>query len=566
MPGRIPDRFIDELLARVDVVDVIGSRLPLKRAGKEFQSRCPFHDERSASFTVSPNKQFYHCFGCGAHGTAIRFVMDYDGLEFVDAVESLAQHVGLKVPYEGGIRRDDGLDKVYEALADCSAFFRQQLQSSKTARDYLDRRGVSEALRETYSLGFAPEESDAFMRALAKDPERRKALQLGGMFSAGDRGDYAKFRNRVMFPISDRRGRPIAFGGRVMEKSEPKYLNSPETPLFHKGRELYGLYQAKQAVNKLKQLIVVEGYMDVIALAQYGVTEAVATLGTATSREHAELLFRNAEDVVFCFDGDRAGRAAAWRALQAVMPRMTDGRSAQFLFLPDGEDPDTLVRREGESGFRERIKSSMSLSEYFFTELSVDINLTNLEGRARLAEKANPLIAQIPESAFRDLMQAALRERTGAPARVSAPVAPKRKIHRPSAVTPSLVRTAIAHLIRDPRLAQRVEPPYVFAGLQRNGVDLLLQMLDIARAKPGITTGIFLENFSGHEQETSLSKLAATEIPGDEIIWRAEFDAAIAGLVEQTRKARIAQLIEKQVAGALDENDKNDLRQLLTAR
>ncbi len=416
--ARIPDAFIDDLLARTDIVEVISTRVPLKRQGKEYSARCPFHDERSASFTVSPTKQFYHCFGCGAHGTAISFLMNYDRLEFLDAVDELAKRAGMEVPRDtqqrSAAEQDDSRD-LYAALDAAARFFQKHLEGSAKAAEYLDGRGVDAKTRARFSIGYAPEGYSALKDALGTDERRMKLLDRAGLFSKNDRGHvYDKFRDRVMFPIFDRRGRVIAFGGRVLQKDDgPKYLNSPETALFHKGRELYGLWQVRQAHQKIERLIVVEGYMDVVSLFQYGVTEAVATLGTATTPEHAELLFRNAPDVYFCFDGDNAGRKAGWRALESVLPRMKDGRQAYFLFLPDGEDPDTIVRKEGRDGFDQRLKQATPLSQFFFDEMSREINLHTLDGRARLAERARPMLAQIPDGAFGDLMRQQLSRMTG---------------------------------------------------------------------------------------------------------------------------------------------------------
>ena len=327
--SRIPDAFIDDLIARTDIVEVVNARVPLKRQGREYAACCPFHDERSPSFTVSPVKQFYHCFGCGAHGTAIGFLMEYDRLEFLDAIEELARIAGMEVPRETRQNNRDGdIDAMFGALESARNFYRRELAASATARAYLDNRGMDEAVREQFGIGYAPEGFSALKDRLGTDERRLRLLEKTGMLSRNDRGHvYDKFRDRVMFPIADRRGRTIAFGGRVMGKDDgPKYLNSPETPLFHKGRELYGLWQARQANRELTRLIVVEGYMDVIALFQHGITQAVATLGTATTPDHAELLFRSAPDVYFCFDGDAAGRRAAVKAMESVLPRMRDGR------------------------------------------------------------------------------------------------------------------------------------------------------------------------------------------------------------------------------------------------
>src|SRR5690606_37363070 len=411
--ARLSDAFIDDLLARTDIVEVIHARVPLKRQGKEYSARCPFHDERSPSFTVSPTKQFYHCFGCGAHGTAISFLMNYDRLEFLDAVDELARRAGIEVPRETRQRNENSdARELFGALEAAAQFFRRHLAGSDKARAYLDGRGVDEATRERFAIGYAPDGFSALRDALGTDARRMNLLERAGLFSKNDRGNvYDKFRDRVMFPIHDRRGRPIAFGGRVLDAdASPKYLNSPETALFHKGRELYGLWQVRQANSKIERLVVVEGYMDVVALFEHGVPHAVATLGTATTPDHAELLFRNAPDVFFCFDGDRAGRGAAWKAVESVLPRMRDGRQAFFLFLPDGEDPDTIVRKEGAAGFDARLQQATPLSQFFFDTLSDGIALGTLDGKARLAERAKPLLAQIPDGAFGDLMRQRLTE------------------------------------------------------------------------------------------------------------------------------------------------------------
>lgn len=414
--GRIPDSFIDGLLARTDLVELIGARVPLKRKGKEYTAPCPFHDERTPSFYVSPTKQFYHCFGCGAHGTAIKFLMEYDRLEFTDAVEELAKRLGLEVPREGGGREAprEGQD-LYAALDAAQQFFRRELAQSAKARAYLEKRGLDAATIERFGIGWAPEGWNSLIDALGKGDARRiDLLDKAGLLSKNDAGrTYDKFRGRVMFPIHDRRGRVIAFGGRVIEKDDgPKYLNSPETALFHKGRELYGLWHARQAHSKVPRLVVVEGYMDVVSLWQYGITTAVATLGTATTPEHAELLFRNAADVYFCFDGDDAGRRAAWKAVESILPRMTEGRQAYFLFLAEGEDPDSVVRAQGATGFDSALAAAVPLSEFFFQQIGRDVDLGSIDGKARLAERAKAYIQRIPDSEFRDGMEALLVQRT----------------------------------------------------------------------------------------------------------------------------------------------------------
>ena len=567
--ARIPDTFIDDLLARTDIVELIGARVPLKRQGREYSARCPFHDERSPSFTVSPTKQFYHCFGCGAHGTAIAFLMNYDRLEFLDAVEELAKRIGVEVPRDTRVRNEDGESRdLYAALEASAGFFQKQLAQSAKAQAYLDKRGVDAENRARFGIGYAPEGFNALKDALGNDERRLRLLDKTGMLSKSDSGRvYDKFRDRVMFPIHDRRGRVIAFGGRVLEKDDgPKYLNSPETALFHKGRELYGLWQVRQAHAKIARLIVVEGYMDVVALFQYGVDTAVATLGTATTPDHAELLFRNAADVYFCFDGDRAGRGAAWKAVESVLPRMRDGRQAFFLFLPEGEDPDSIVRQEGAAGFDARLQTATSLSQFFFAELSKDVNLAALEGKARLAERAKPYLAQIPDGAFRDLMQQRLTELTGVGARAAAPANAVAVSQRPSA-TPapkrSLVRTAIALLLQQPQLALAIEPPYLFGVLRQPGVPLLVELIALVRERPDIGTGAILEHYGEREEGAALQKLAAQNFPGEAEVWRAEFLDALTQLDKQTRQQRVEELQQK---GALSAAEKTELRELLTSR
>ena len=575
--ARIPDAFIDDLLARTDIVEVVGSRVPLKRQGREYSARCPFHDERSPSFTVSPTKQFYHCFGCGAHGTAISFLMNYDRLEFLDAVEELAKRVGVEVPRDTLQRNEDSDSRdLYAAVEAASRFFQKQYGLSGKAQGYLDSRGVSADIRERFAIGYAPDGFNTLRDALGTDERRMKLLERAGLFSKNDSGRvYDKFRDRVMFPIHDRRGRVIAFGGRVLEKDDgPKYLNSPETALFHKGRELYGLWQVRQAHTKIPRLVVVEGYMDVVALFQFGVNTAVATLGTATTPDHAELLFRNAADVYFCFDGDRAGRGAAWKALESVLPRMRDGRQAFFLFLPEGEDPDTIVRKEGAAGFDARLAQATPLSEFFYNELSKDVNLAGMEGKARLAERAKPLLANIPDGAFRDLMQQRLTELTGvgqraAPAPAPAPTPSMRGPSGTPAPKRSLVRTAIALLLQQPALAEAIEPPYQFGVLRQPGIPLLMELIELSRARPGVTTGAVLEHFAEREEGAALQKLATQAFPGEVAAWRNEFLDALAQLDRQTRQQRVEELqarINEVGMSGLSDTEKSELRELHSAR
>jgi len=556
--ARIPDAFIDELLARSDIVEVVGARVPLKKQGREYSARCPFHDERSPSFTVSPTKQFYHCFGCGAHGTAISFLMNYDRMEFLDAVEELAKRAGLEVPRDTRQHNESNDSRdLYAALDAAARFFIKQLAASDKARAYLDRREVDAATRERFAIGYAPDSFSALRDALGTDARRVSLLERAGLFSKNDKGNtYDKFRDRVMFPIHDRRGRVIAFGGRVLDAEDsPKYLNSPETELFHKGRELYGLWQVRQTHTKIPRLIVVEGYMDVVALAQHGILEAVATLGTATTPDHAELLFRNAPDVYFCFDGDNAGRRAASKAMESVLPRMRDGRQAFFLFLPEGEDPDTIVRHEGAAGFDARLQQATPLSQFFFDELSSDVNLSTLDGKARLAERAKPLLAQIPDGAFGDLMQQRLTELTGVGARGAAPQThvPVQRPSQAASGTPkrSVIRSAITMLVQQPSLAAYAPNSAVFSASQQPGAPLLAELLTAIATRPGITTGALLELFSEHADASALQKLAVEPMLQDGEQAVPEFEGLLRHLELQALEQRRAELDARVAAGGI---------------
>ena len=425
MAGLIPQGFIDDLLARTDIVETVGSRLKLKKTGKNYSALCPFHNEKSPSFSVSPDKQFYYCFGCGAGGNALGFVMDFDRLEFPQAVEELARQAGVEVQYEERSdkrqssrtpRKDNPL---YALLEQAAAYYRQQLRQHpqrQRAVGYLKGRGLSGQIAKLYDLGLAPPGWDNLMSHLARDTSEEKALiEAGLVVENPDSGKrYDRFRDRIMFPIRDSRGRVIGFGGRVLGDEKPKYLNSPETTVFHKGQELYGLFEAKQQNRQLEDILVVEGYMDVIALAQHGVTNAVATLGTATSEDHLKRLFRLVHSVVFCFDGDRAGRQAAWRALNAALPVLEDGRHVRFLFLPDGQDPDSMIREEGTDAFRRRMsRDAQPLTDYLFRHLAEEAGADSLEGKAHMAALALPLIEQVPGSLLRRLLRQSLQQQTG---------------------------------------------------------------------------------------------------------------------------------------------------------
>jgi DNA primase len=543
MGGLIPESFIEELLGRIDIVELVERHVPLKRSGREFHACCPFHDEKTPSFTVSPQKQFYHCFGCGAHGSAIGFLMNYEGLEFVDAVEELARQAGLTVPHEASSRPRPA-DGLYEVLEAASRYYQEQLRAHREATDYLKARGLSGEIALEYGIGFAPPGWDNLASRLGGEAAKQALLERAGMLSQGKNGFFDKFRQRIMFPIHDRRGRVIAFGGRAIGDDGPKYLNSPETELFHKGRELYGLYLARKAASRLERLIVVEGYMDVVALAQFGFRDTVATLGTAVTGDQVEQVFRAADEVLYCFDGDRAGRQAAWRALESTLPRLREGRQARFLFLPEGEDPDTMVRAQGTEAFARLLESAQPLSEFFFSHFSAQVDLDSIDGRARLVELARPELMKLPEGVYRDMMmerleklaqhrfaQAPGRPRTDRPAR--------RRAHDSAKMQRTPLRLALAHLVQNPSLAATIPARPVLPECDLPGMEIFREVVDFCDKHPNMSTAQLLELWRDHPAQPHLRTLATWPLEGEAGQQAQEFGDALTSLELQWTEARI---------------------------
>lgn len=576
--GLIPQNFIDDLVARTDIVELINARVPLKKAGKNYQACCPFHNEKSPSFTVSPQKQFYHCFGCGANGTALGFLMEHDRLEFVDAVEELARQHGLEVPREGGHnpQKSTQLRSLHELMSQASQFYQQQLRQHQPAVDYLKQRGIDGSTAKAFGLGYAPNGWDNLIKALAKDHKSQQQLITTGMLIEKEgqqqgRNAYDRFRDRIMFPIRDSRGRVIAFGGRVMGDEKPKYLNSPETPLFHKGKELYGLYEARQSLREIPRLLVVEGYMDVIALAQFGIPYAVATLGTALTEDHTGPLFRQTAEVVFCFDGDTAGRRAAQKALEVCLPAMKDGRQVKFLFLPDGEDPDTMVRSHGKASFEQAVRNSQPLSEFLLQTLCEGIQLNSIDGRARLVEVARPWLGQIPVGTFRNLLADAIAAHAktnrqevlrNAATPSAVPQRPAKPLTSPDRLT--LTQRAIATLLHNPTAAAGVSFPEALA-LSEDPGHLVLATLHTRAALKKPTTAQLIEstrdNPSHHRRLSQL--LAQTqELHGTQD----EYAAALSALTKQLNK-QLSQQASQKLSGAkpsqMSEEQKAQLREQL---
>ncbi|MEQ1581114.1 MAG: DNA primase [Steroidobacteraceae bacterium] len=608
MSGRIPQHFIDELVARADIIEVIGSRVPLKKGGKEYKACCPFHDEKSPSFTVVPDKQFYHCFGCGAHGTALGFLMEYDHLGFVEAVEELAARVGLEVPREQDATvKPKPADDLFAVLDQVAEFYRRQFREDPRVTDYARRRGLSEDTLSRFGIGYSPNSWDALLRAFgATEADQRRLLQAGlviererkGPGESGDAnpgagrggGYYDRFRDRLMFPIRDSRGRTLGFGGRVIDQGEPKYLNSPETELFHKGRELYGLYEARQATRNLTRLMVVEGYMDVARLHQAGITYAVATLGTATTPDHLQRLFRIVNEVVFCFDGDRAGKAAAWRALENALPQVRQGRQIRFLFLPDGHDPDSLVGEEGREAFEARLKGALSFSDYFIRELSSRVDITTVDGRAQLAETAGPLVEKITPGVYRELLVDALARVVGmAPEKLEsllslgsdrkgdAAAAPRPASFRaPAYRSPpqrtalgagrgSLVRQAVRILVHHPALAAEIAVPAELKSVDQPGATLLNQLLEQLKDDPCSSMAVLLVRWRDHPNFDSLDKLSQQEAPPDSVAAKAELEGALKRLIADYPLQRTQWLLDKEKAGPLSQDERKELQMLLSA-
>jgi DNA primase len=577
MAGLIPQDFIDDLIARADIVEVVGKRIQLKKAGREFKACCPFHDEKTPSFTVSPGKGFYHCFGCGAHGTAIGFLMEYEHMSFVEAIESLANIMGVEVPRSESDRPARRYDELFSLMSQVEQHWQLGLRDHPAAVDYLKQRGIDGATAKRFGIGYAADGWSNILDKFGKTPEATERLLATGLIIRKDNGKhYDRFRDRIMFPIRDTRGRTIGFGGRTLGDGEPKYLNSPETVLFHKGRELYGLYEARQALRHIDRLVVVEGYMDVVALARHGIDFSIATLGTATTGDHLNVLFRLTDNVFFCFDGDRAGKAAAWRALENTLPQIREGRQVRFVFLPEGHDPDSYVNEFGSDAFEKSLDQGMALSDFLINELASQVDMTTIDGKARLAELAKPLIGKIPQGVYRELLIDSLAETVGlssaklekmlGQAEPSGAAAPPRTAPRRQAAIgggrPSVVRRAITLLLNHPAAGDKLDIEKL-AGVNRPGVELLHDLIETVQEEPHITTAGLLERWRHDEQGRHLGKLAAIEVPEEEDFDpAAELGACLDQLAIAGRRERIDFLIEKQKLSSLTDEEKSELRQL----
>ena len=577
----IPQAFIDDLIARTDIVPLIDARVPLKRQGGEYAACCPFHDEKTPSFTVSPSKQFYHCFGCGAHGTALGFLMEYDRLEFRAAVEELAKQAGMELPKDAQDAGPQVDPSLYDAMAAAAKLYQRTLRQTPAAIDYLKNRGVDGQTAKAFGIGFAPKDWQTTTQAIGND----KLAVEAGLAIRNDAGRvYDRFRGRIMFPIRDSRGRVIAMGGRAMPGDDdgPKYLNSPETPIFHKGRQLYGLYEARQADSQLESLLVVEGYMDVVSLAQFGVPNAVATLGTATTEKHLELLFRSAPTVVFCFDGDRAGRGAATRAVERALPTLRDGRTVRLLFLPDGEDPDTLVRGEGAEGFQQRLAAATPLSKFLLDQLKAEADLGSVDGRARLVELARPHLQAMPQGAFHAGFRSAIAELSGlsvedidaalkaAPQRRSAPPPPDDHAAPDPQALPALAGPAARAcrlIIEQPGLAARLGDSFHIEPAGDATIVLLNELVETCSNAPTMTTAQLAERLRNTTSGVLVDHLLMTlRLPATLDNLEADLDDTLERVVAQTRRQRVQALLDASQQRALSTAEQAELRALYAAK
>jgi DNA primase len=570
MSGRISREFIDDLLVRVDIVDLIDSHVPLKKTGNNYVARCPFHTEKTPSFSVNRNKQFFHCFGCGASGNAISFLMDFSHLDFIEAVEDLANFAGIDVQRESldinSAYKKDDLSNLYLLMDRVAAFYVEQLRLTPKAIDYLKARSVKGEIARDFILGYAPDK----WNALTEKFDQQLLIDAGLLVIKDDGRAYDRFRDRIMFPIRDKRARIIGFGGRVIDDSLPKYLNSPETSLFHKGKEVYGLYELLEKNSKPQRILIVEGYLDVIALAQYGINYAVAALGTAASQAHLDLLFRFSSELVFCFDGDRAGREAAWRAMESTFSCLKHGRQMRIMILPKNHDPDSLVREEGLTGFTARMQSAQPLSDYFFEHFTEELNLSEMEGRAQLIGKAKPYLEKLPEGVFREMMFDRLKELSGQNSLESLEnlVIGDFAKQKPLQFEPSRLssaRVAIALLLQRPSLAEIViQKDIDWNGLEFRGIQLFKNILEVIGDKKSINTAVLIEHYRDTNEEKSVKALALLDVYVSDDKIEDVFCDALNVLLKQARDLGISKLLAKAQAKSLEMEEQALLIKMLT--
>ena len=572
MSNRIAESFIQDLVLRTYIVQLIDGYVPLKKAGRNFVACCPFHTEKTPSFSVNSQKQFYHCFGCGASGNVISFLMEYAHKNFIEAVEMLAARLGLSIPQGEYNAKQAKHSSLYDVLRAAMDFYRHELEQDQKAMNYFQQRGIDAETAQRFALGAAADQWDRLYNHLINKKFSAESIAAVGLSVRSDSGrEYDRFRGRVMFPIRDRRGRPLGFGGRSMDaEAQPKYLNSPETPVFHKGGELYGLYEAEQVTRSLEYLIIVEGYMDVIALSQHGIVNVVATLGTATTSEHMQRVFRLTSRIIFCFDGDSAGQKAAWRALEAALPVLSDGREVRFIFLPLEEDPDSLVRKQGKEAFNAYLDSAMPLSDFFFNQLSQNLSLETPDGRARLASLATPLLEKMPLGVFRTLMLDELAKKTRlsiSSVQKIVPANPELPSYRPaetaSTARKTPVRLGLTLLIQYPHLVQYIENTAIFKEVVVAGIELFAAVVDYLQTHAKQTTASLLEHWRDQTEGRYLERLAAEELMTPETGVQAEFKGILLYLQKLAVEQTIEMLWQKASSVGLDDEEKSQLQLLI---
>lgn len=580
MNGLIPQHFINDLVSRVDIVDVLSKRIDLKKAGKEFKAVCPFHNDKNPSLTISPSKGFYHCFSCGAHGTALGFLMEYEHLSFVEAIESLASDLGLEVPYEKSskpIKQNNDLFLMMEKL---QKKFQDNLKNESKAIKYLKERGIDGTTAKKFGIGYAKKGWRNILDEFGKNEKQINLLtSLGLIIKKSDNSYYDRFRDRIIFPIRDARGRFIGFGGRVFNDEQPKYLNSPETSLFHKGKELYGLYECQQSMRDIDKLIVVEGYMDVIGLSQNGVEYAVASMGTATTNDHFNRLFRLTDSIFFCFDGDDAGLKAAWRALENSLIHLRDGRQIKFVFLPDGDDPDSYIANNGTSKFEKQLDSGMDLSDFLIDKISENIDLNSIDGKARMAERAKPFIGKIPDGIFKELIIDKLSSSVGISSKkLTALISqmskkesmkPKTRSYtkmmsqRSSKTQPSIIKKSIMLILNYPEAAKNIKH-HDFKDYKKPGIKILLKLIKTAQEGSNINAASLIERWRDDDEGRHLAKLAINLFPDNpEFDASKELNDSLVQITKNFYSERINFLIKKQSKNELKEKDKNELNQMI---
>ena len=580
MSGLIPQHFINDLVSRVDIVDVLSKRIDLKKAGKEFKAVCPFHNDKNPSLTISPSKGFYHCFSCGAHGTALGFLMEYEHLSFVEAIESLASDLGLEVPYEKSskpIKQNNDLFLMMEKL---QKKFQDNLKNESKAIKYLKERGIDGTTAKKFGIGYAKKGWRNILDEFGKNEKQINLLtSLGLIIKKSDNSYYDRFRDRIIFPIRDARGRFIGFGGRVFNDEQPKYLNSPETSLFHKGKELYGLYECQQSMRDIDKLIVVEGYMDVIGLSQNGVEYAVASMGTATTNDHFNRLFRLTDSIFFCFDGDDAGLKAAWRALENSLIHLRDGRQIKFVFLPDGDDPDSYIANNGTSKFEKQLDSGKDLSDFLIDKISENIDLNSIDGKARMAERAKPFIGKIPDGIFKELIIDKLSASVGISSKkltalisqvnTKESMKPKTRSftkmmsQRSSKTQPSIIKKSIMLILNYPEAAKNIKH-HDFKDYKKPGIKILLKLIKTTQEESNINAASLIERWRDDDEGKHLAKLAINLFPDNpEFDASKELNDSLIQITKNFYSERINFLIKKQSKNELTEKDKNELNQMI---